>query len=121
MTALPLMAAAQESKTIMYLSLKPLIPSRSTPKDNTRFASASKALRTHTLSNIRAHYNKPTMTHEEWEANLKRWCVSDEVSVRKIDSVYRNRAAQKARRGEEVLRKWWADEERGVLDGVMQA
>ncbi|EAW21039.1 uncharacterized protein NFIA_062000 [Aspergillus fischeri NRRL 181] len=120
-TALPLMAAAQESKTILYLSLKPLIPSRSTPKDNSRFASASKALRTHTLSNIRAHYGKPTMIHEEWEADLKRWCVSDEISVRKIDSVYRNRAAQKARRGEEVLRKQWADEERGVLDGVMQA
>jgi hypothetical protein len=115
------MAAAQESKTIMYLSLKPLIPSRSTPKDNTRFSSASKALRTHTLNNIRAHYDKPTMTYEEWEADLKRWCVSDEVSVRKIDSVYRNRAAQKARRGEEVLRKWWADDERGVLDGVIQA
>lgn len=61
------------------------------------------------------------MTREEWETDHKRWCVSDEVSVRKIDSVYRNRAAQKARRGEEVLRKRWADEERGVLDGVMQA
>ncbi|GFF99774.1 isoform 4 of protein NLRC3 [Aspergillus udagawae] len=120
-TALPLMAAAQESKTIMYLSLKPLIPSRSTPKDNARFASASKALRTHTLSNIRARYNKPTITYEEWEANLKRWCVSDDVSVRKIDSVYRNRAAQKARRGEEVLRKRWADEERVILEEVMQA
>ncbi|PKX88665.1 uncharacterized protein P174DRAFT_414860 [Aspergillus novofumigatus IBT 16806] len=120
-TALPLMAAVQESKTIMYLSLKPLIPSRSTPKDNARFGSASKALRAHTLSNIRAHYGKPTMTHLEWEADLKRWCVSDQVSVRKIDSVYRNRAAQKARRGEEVLRKWWADEERGVLEGVMKA
>ncbi|KAF4153792.1 hypothetical protein CNMCM6936_009546 [Aspergillus lentulus] len=120
-TALPLMGAAQESKTIMYLSLKPLIPSRSTPKDNTRFASASKALRTHTLNNIRAHYDKPALTYDEWEADLKRWCVSDEVSVRKIDSVYRNRAAQKARRGEGVLRKWWADEERGVLEGMMQA
>ncbi|KAF4264747.1 hypothetical protein KXX13_001345 [Aspergillus fumigatus] len=120
-TALPLMAAAQESQTIMYLSLKPLIPARSTPRDNTRFAGAFKALRRHTLGNIRAHYDKPTMTREEWETDHKRWCVSDEVSVRKIDSVYRNRAAQKARRGEEVLRKRWADEERGVLDGVMQA
>ncbi|RHZ48768.1 hypothetical protein CDV55_100251 [Aspergillus turcosus] len=120
-TALPLMTAAQESKTIMHLSLKPLIPSRSTPKDNIRFASLSKALRTHTLCNIRAHYDKPTMTHKEWEDDLKRWCVSDEVSVRKIDSVYRNRAAQKARRGEEVLRKWWAAEEREVLESVMQA
>ncbi|KAF7131073.1 hypothetical protein CNMCM5793_004060 [Aspergillus hiratsukae] len=120
-TALPLMAAAQKSKTIMYLSLKPLIPSRSTPKDNIRFASFSKKLTTHILCNIRAHYDKPTMTYKEWEADLKRWCVSDEVSVRKIDSVYRNRAAQKARRGEEVLRKWWAEEEREVLESVMQA
>jgi hypothetical protein len=115
------MTAAQESKTIMYLSLKPLIPSRSTPKDNIRFASLSKKLTTHTLCNIRAHYRKPTMTYKEWEADLKRWCVSDEVSVRKIDSVYRNRAAQKTRRGEEVLRKWWAEDEREVLESVMQA
>ncbi|RHZ46501.1 uncharacterized protein CDV56_104329 [Aspergillus thermomutatus] len=120
-TALPLMTAAQESKSIMYLSLKPLIPSRSTPKDNRRFASLSKALRTHSLSNIRVRFDKPTMTYQEWEDDLKRWCISDEVSVRKIDSVYRNRAAQKARRGEEVLQKWWSEEERGVLEGVLQA
>ena len=56
--------------------------------------------------------------YEEFERGEKRWLMSDEVDVRKIDSVYRNREAGEARRGGKRLVKWWGEGDR-TLEGVM--
>ncbi|OJJ35723.1 hypothetical protein ASPWEDRAFT_110735 [Aspergillus wentii DTO 134E9] len=117
-TAIPLVSAALQSKSILHLSLKPLIPSER-PKEDIQYQRLTKALFSHNLSNIRTHYNNPNMTYKEWDDDLKRWCVSDETSVRKIDSVYRNRAAQKARKGEEVLNKWLDEKDKAIVEEVM--
>jgi hypothetical protein len=53
-------------------------------------------------------------------ANQKRWLLSDETDVRKIDSVYRNRDAGEARRGLKILDKWW-DENDQTLQEVMNS
>lgn len=60
------------------------------------------------------------LTYGEFMANQKRWLLSDETDVRKIDSVYRNRDAGEARRGLKILDKWW-DEKDQTLQEVMNS
>ena len=68
-------------------------------------------------ANVREHFgddiNYNTFNNEE-----KRWIVNDKEDVRKIDSVYRNRDANMARRGLKKLDKWW-DEGDDTLNRVM--
>jgi hypothetical protein len=68
-------------------------------------------------ANVREHFgdeiNYNTFNNEE-----KRWIVNDKEDVRKIDSVYRNRDANMARRGLKKLDKWW-DEGDDTLNQVM--
>lgn len=60
------------------------------------------------------------VTYGDFMANQKRWLLSDETDVRKIDSVYRNRDAGEARRGLKILDKWW-DENDQTLHEVMNS
>ncbi|KAF4555439.1 Hypothetical protein D9617_2g053980 [Elsinoe fawcettii] len=57
--------------------------------------------------------------YDEWVAKEKRYLMSPR-DVRFIDSVYRNRDAGKAKRGETVLEKHWKDDD-GTLEEVMKA
>lgn len=67
------------------------------------------------MENVRRRYE---IGYEEFERDEKRWLMSDEVDVRKIDSVYRNREAGEARRGGKKLEKWWGEGGR-TLEEVM--
>lgn len=49
------------------------------------------------------------MTMEEFERDELRWLRGPKEDLRRIDSVYRNRDAGLARRGEKWLDKWWAE------------
>ena len=60
------------------------------------------------------------VTYGDFMANQKRWLLSDETDVRKIDSVYRNRDAGEARRGLKILDKWW-DENDQTLQEIMNS
>jgi hypothetical protein len=53
-------------------------------------------------------------------AEHKRSLVNDKESIRKIDSVYRNRDAGLARRGLKKLDKWWNEDDE-TLEKVMGA
>lgn len=59
------------------------------------------------------------MSYADWIDNEKRFVISPR-DVRLIDSVYRNRDAGLARRGQMVLKKWW-DEGDETLQEVMDA
>ncbi|KAH7029225.1 uncharacterized protein B0I36DRAFT_325297 [Microdochium trichocladiopsis] len=67
--------------------------------------------------NVRARFGEDKSYSSFWE-NEKRWVLSDQLDVRKIDSVYRTRDVRKARRGEMVLVKLWEDDD-DTLDRVM--
>ncbi|PVI03182.1 RNI-like protein [Periconia macrospinosa] len=71
--------------------------------------------REHLAANVKRIYG---ITYDEFRADQKRWVVSDQTDVRKIDSVYRNRDSQMARRGLKVLDKLW-DEDDETLQKVM--
>jgi Ran GTPase-activating protein (RanGAP) involved in mRNA processing and transport len=55
--------------------------------------------------NVRAKYGG--MEYDEFHKSEKRWILSDKESIRKIDSVYRNRDMGLARQGIIRLKKWW--------------
>lgn len=59
------------------------------------------------------------MTYEEWQQNEKRWLVSDELDVRKIDSVYRTRDMALARKGKKQIDKWWGEDDT-TLEEIMK-
>lgn len=67
--------------------------------------------------NVKEHY-KEEMNYNTFNNGEKRWLVNDKEDVRKIDSVYRNRDANMARRGLKKLDKWWEDDD-GTLNEVM--
>ncbi|KAF2650580.1 RNI-like protein, partial [Lophiostoma macrostomum CBS 122681] len=71
----------------------------------------------HLEGNVKRVYGEQ-MEYERFLEEEKRWLVSDRESVRKINSVYRNRDAVAARRGEGEFEKWWEVED-GTLEGVM--
>ncbi|KAI4188916.1 MAG: hypothetical protein LQ348_003865 [Seirophora lacunosa] len=56
-------------------------------------------------------------TYEDFAAEEQRWLISPK-DVRLIDSGYRNRDMELARRGEKILDKWWRDE--NELEHVMK-
>ena len=58
------------------------------------------------------------MTYEEFNVKEKRKLLTPEESVRKIDSVYRNRDADMAKRGLKFLKKTWMEGD-GTLEVVM--
>ncbi|KAL8830380.1 MAG: hypothetical protein Q9170_005762, partial [Blastenia crenularia] len=76
-----------------------------------------RAIRARLTENVKAVYGNE-MTYEDFEKGEKRWLISPK-DVRFIDSGYRNRDADKARRGKMILDKWWKNEQE--LDGVVYA
>ncbi|KAG8628373.1 hypothetical protein KVT40_004246 [Elsinoe batatas] len=75
------------------------------------------ATRKEAKANLIANVEKANgMSFEEWFEGERRFLLSPR-DVRFIDSVYRNRDAGKARRGEMVLQKKWKEGD-GVLDEV---
>ncbi|KAK6352423.1 hypothetical protein TWF730_009250 [Orbilia blumenaviensis] len=64
-------------------------------------------------ANVKAEW--PELSYDEWIGMEKRWLVNDKEDVRAIDSVYRNRDAGMARRGEMILKKWWTEDNKDVL------
>jgi hypothetical protein len=81
---------------------------------------ADQAVRAHLEHNVRARYGDDGMTYARFLDDEKRWLINDRQDVRKIDSVYRNRDAGKARRGLMTLVKTW-DEGDGTLERVRMA
>jgi Ran GTPase-activating protein (RanGAP) involved in mRNA processing and transport len=80
-------------------------------------ARLSKLVRLRVVNNVRDKHRD--MTYAQWEKKEKRWVVSDELDVRKVDSVYRNRDMALARRGVKRLEKWW-DEDDTTLEDIMK-
>ena len=58
------------------------------------------------------------MTYEEFNVKERRKLLTPEESVRRIDSIYRNRDASMARRGLKFLKKTWLEGD-GTLEEVM--
>lgn len=114
-----LLSAVQQSPSMLWYDAKTIWP-------QDRAATAIKAgqehkknlalAREHLAANVDKVYN---VSYKEFSANHKRWLVSDEEDVRKIDSVYRNRDAQLARRGLKHLDKWWSEDDE-TLQKVME-
>ncbi|KAF2226687.1 hypothetical protein BDZ85DRAFT_191728 [Elsinoe ampelina] len=78
------------------------------------------ATRKEAKANLIANVEKAHgMSFEEWFEGERRFLLSPR-DVRFIDSVYRNRDAGKARRGEMILQKRWKQGD-GVLDEVKRA
>jgi len=75
------------------------------------------AVRDRLERNVRARFGEQTTYQSFWD-DEKRWVLSDQVDVRKIDSVYRTRDMRSARRGKMVLVKRW-EEEDDTLERVM--
>ncbi|KXJ90308.1 hypothetical protein Micbo1qcDRAFT_227500 [Microdochium bolleyi] len=67
--------------------------------------------------NVRARYGEDMDYGRFWD-DERRWVLSDQLDVRKIDSVYRTRDMRSARKGEMVLVKMWDDDD-DTLDRVM--
>ncbi|KAL5417554.1 hypothetical protein PMIN03_001512 [Paraphaeosphaeria minitans] len=95
--------------TFEYFFAKTIFPQE-------RTAAAVHAGKNHARLKKEAHENFEAnvqriygVTYGEFLAEHKRWLVNDKDSVRKIDSVYRNRDAGLARRGLKRLDKWWAE------------
>ena len=65
--------------------------------------------------NVERHYNG--LNYEDFRRGEKRWLISPK-DVRLIDSGYRNRDADLARRGKLELKKWW-DEDADLVSQVM--
>lgn len=78
-----------------------------------------KAVREHLEGNVRARYGED-VAYVRFVEEEKRWLVNDQLDVRKIDSVYRNRDAGLARRRLMTLVKNWDEDDR-TLDRVKNA
>lgn len=66
--------------------------------------------------NVERHYGG--LNYEDFQQGERRWLISPK-DVRLIDSGYRNRDADLARRGKLVLKKWW-DEDADLVSRVME-
>jgi hypothetical protein len=84
--------------------------------ENLRAAQLKKAVRTRLHENVKLQYGG-CLNYDEWFAGVKRFVINPR-DVRYIDSVYRNRDAQLARRGLKILQKDWG-EDRTLLQRVM--
>jgi NLR family CARD domain-containing protein 3 len=108
-------ATCLESKTLLYFSAKSVLEAgaggdveeKAAAKDLRRLESQ---LQYRLAENVKAKYGAE-VTYSGFLQREKRWLVSDERDVRKIDSVYRNRDMGLARRGLKKLDKWWVGDE----------
>ena len=106
-----LLFAIPSSPSLLYHNASTIHPqSRAAPAifAGQTHAKAAAAARAHLARNVQRVYGSD-VSYALFLSEHKRALVSDEGSVRKIDSVYRNREAGLARRGVKVLEKWWVD------------
>lgn len=105
-----LLYAVGASKTMTCYIAKTILPqSKDTVAvyDGQEHARLAKLAQQTLEDNVKRLYDG--LSYEKFLVDERRWIISDRVDVRKIDSVYRNRDAGKARRGELVLDKVWAE------------
>ena len=101
-----LLAAVAKSNTLLSFHAKSLVRG-----DPAAVHAGQEGKRLQRLVNRRLSQNvweKLGVHYDRFNAELKRFLVSPE-DVRFIDSVYRNRDAGRARRGEGRLEKWWGE------------
>jgi Ran GTPase-activating protein (RanGAP) involved in mRNA processing and transport len=111
---------ASNHPSLLQLNIWPIHPQATDPisvRHAQEYARLSKLLRLRVWKNVA--YKHKDMTYEKWEKSEKRWVISDELDVRKIDSVYRNRDMALARRGVKKLEKWWGEEDT-TLEEIMR-
>ncbi|KAH7322795.1 hypothetical protein B0I35DRAFT_350252 [Stachybotrys elegans] len=132
---LTLSSAVLESPSLLSYAAHSILPDRSrpeatfTPRREQRMPDAmaptltqieaGKAVQDHLQAHVHAKYGPDVSYTMFWEEE-KRWLVSDRTDVRKIDSVYRNRDAGRARRGLMTLVKDW-EEGDDTLEHVQRA
>jgi Ran GTPase-activating protein (RanGAP) involved in mRNA processing and transport len=102
--------AAVESSSLFLLSVRPVSNSGvEYPKhERERYLKLKQELAEHQKGNIKARFGDG-MSSDDFYKSERRWVLSDKDSIRKIDSVYRNRDMGLARRGIIKLNKWWDD------------
>jgi hypothetical protein len=116
------LSAASTSPSLLYYQASTIHPqSRAAPAivAGQTHAKAAAAARAHMARNIKRVYGDD-VSYDTFLSEHKRSLVNDEASVRKIDSVYRNRDAGLARRKLKTLDKWWKGDD-GTLEKVMGA
>lgn len=117
-----ILEAVVESSTLLFYRASTIWPqSRESAAISAGQKHAKLAENAHAvlLKNVQNVYGKDT-SYDEFMTEHKRWLVNDKTDVRKIDSVYRNRDAQLARRGLKKLDKWWNEDDQ-TLKEVMGA
>ncbi|KAF3921174.1 hypothetical protein ABW21_db0202321 [Orbilia brochopaga] len=106
--------AVSHSTTLLYYNARSLLDLRG--RDAGKIHGESNKLKPlvkkRLAENVERLYG---VSYDVWMNSERRWLVNDERDVRSIDSVYRNRDAGMARRGQMVLKKWWTEENEGVL------
>jgi Ran GTPase-activating protein (RanGAP) involved in mRNA processing and transport len=115
--------AAMESSSILVLSAKPVNISgvEQSKQERERYLKLQKQFAERQKDNIMARFGDG-VSIDEFHKSEKRWIMSDQESIRKIDSVYRNRDMGLARRGIIRLNKWWeeGDETLAEVAGYME-
>jgi hypothetical protein len=103
------------STTLQYFFAKTIHPQEKTAS---AVAASQEHARRLKLAHATLEENVNSVYHvsyAEFLVHHKRWLVNDETDVRKIDSVYRNRDADMARRGLKRLDKWWDEGDETLL------
>ncbi len=102
-----ILTAITDSNSLLWFFAKPLSTGgtdHGTVKAGQEYSRLHKLVRGKLAENVRVKYEG--LGYERFEAEYKRFLISPK-DVRLIDSVYRNRDAGAARRGEKKLDKWW--------------
>jgi hypothetical protein len=116
-----ILAAVATSPSLLYYFGKTIHPQLKTAfaiKAGQQHVALSKLTHTQLVSNVKRVYGAD-MDYDKFTADEKRWLVNDKTDVRKIDSVYRNRQAALARRGQTKLEKFWEEGDQ-TLEEVMR-
>ncbi|KAK5163719.1 uncharacterized protein LTR77_010392 [Saxophila tyrrhenica] len=104
-----LLTAITTSESLLWFFAKSLVTGgrdHDSVKAGQEHARLYKLVRERLHENVKAKYEG--MAYEAFENGFKRFLISPK-DVRLIDSVYRNRDAGAARRGEKRLEKWWGE------------
>lgn len=113
-----LFKSASKSRSLLYFNVLSAYHHKRDRETDSEYKHYKQLLKETLTANVQRKHG-PGMTYEEWCATEKRWLLSDEMDVRKIDSVYRTRDMGLARRGLMKLDKWWTEENEGILAGAM--
>jgi Ran GTPase-activating protein (RanGAP) involved in mRNA processing and transport len=117
-----ILEAAVESASLLIFLGKPVfnLGREYTKSERDHSLRLQRELSERQKENVRVKYGG--MDNDEFHKSEKRWILSDKESVRKIDSVYRNRDMALARQGLIRLKKQWeeSDETLAEVAGYME-